>query len=137
MPKAGGFSDVETAKDYLRERAKGVHHWMGSCARSPRDLGGLVDSDLKVYGRNNLRVCDASISPIAARSNPRGVIYAVAEHAAQIIRSALARLYEDANLSVLQKLGLESSSPSYLRSLSEYSVNLSCGLFPEGCWTSY
>ncbi|KAI1416353.1 putative GMC oxidoreductase [Hypoxylon sp. FL1857] len=92
MPAAGGFSDIEKAKEYLRKRAKGAHHWMGSCAMSPRELGGVVDAELKVYGCTNLRVCDASIIPIASRSNPQGVIYAIAEHAAQIIKSTLGRL---------------------------------------------
>ncbi|KAI1141362.1 GMC oxidoreductase-domain-containing protein [Hypoxylon sp. FL0543] len=89
MPVACGFSDLETAKDYLRKRAKGVDHWMGSCAMSPRDLGGVFDPKLKVYGCTNLRVCDASIISIAARSNSQGVVYAIMEHAARIIKSTL------------------------------------------------
>jgi len=87
MPSTGEFSDIEKAKDYLLKTGVGMHHWMGSCAMAPREMGGVVDSALRVYGCRNLRVCDASIMPIAPRSNPQGVIYAIAEHAAQIIQT--------------------------------------------------
>ncbi|KAI5927646.1 putative GMC oxidoreductase [Camillea tinctor] len=89
MPEAGGFSDIDKAKDYLINWSKGAHHWTGSCAMAPRELGGVVDHELRVYGCRNLRVCDASIIPIAPRSNPQGVIYGVAEHGAHIIHSTL------------------------------------------------
>ncbi|PQE23131.1 GMC oxidoreductase protein [Rutstroemia sp. NJR-2017a WRK4] len=89
MPKAGGFADITTAKNYVLERTAGAHHWTGSCTMMPRELGGVVDSELRVFGCDNLRVCDASIMPISPRSNPQGIIYAIAEHAAEIILSVL------------------------------------------------
>ncbi|KAF5867861.1 putative glucose-methanol-choline oxidoreductase protein [Botrytis fragariae] len=89
MPKAGGFADITIAKNYVLERAAGAHHWTGSCAMMPEELGGVVDSQLRVFGCANLRVCDASIMPISPRSNPQGVVYAIAEHAAGIILSTL------------------------------------------------
>ncbi|KAI0528004.1 putative GMC oxidoreductase [Xylaria bambusicola] len=85
MPEFGEFLDLQKAKDYLLSTAVGAHHWLGSCAMMPREMGGVVGPSLRVYGCPNLRVCDASIMPIAPRSNPQGVIYAIAEHAAQII----------------------------------------------------
>ncbi|KAI1453184.1 hypothetical protein F4805DRAFT_444512 [Annulohypoxylon moriforme] len=89
MPAPGGFSDIQTARNYVRNWAKGAHHWMGSCAMAPQDLGGVVDPELRVHGCANLRVCDASIIPIAARSDIQGVVYAIAEHGSQIIKSSL------------------------------------------------
>jgi choline dehydrogenase-like flavoprotein len=83
MRDSGAPSDLEKAKTYVLERAAGAHHWMGSCAMMSQELGGIVDPELRVYGCPNLRVCDASIIPLAPRSNPQGVIYGVAEHGAQ------------------------------------------------------
>jgi len=36
-------------------------HWCGTCAMG----GEIVDADLKVKGRDNLWVCDASVFPTA------------------------------------------------------------------------
>lgn len=89
MPAPGGFEDLATAKEYVLERAAGAHHWTGSCAMIPRELGGVIDPQLRVYGCANLCVCDASIIPISTRSNPQAFIYAIAEHASKIISSTL------------------------------------------------
>lgn len=89
MPKPGGFADLQVAKDFLSKRGKGAHHWTGSCSMMPQAMGGVVDHELRVYGCRNLRVCDASIMPISPRSNIQGVVYAAAEHAAQIIRATI------------------------------------------------
>lgn len=89
MPNPGEFSDIEKAKDYVLKTGVGMHQWMGSCAMAPGEIGGVVDPSLRVYGCRNLRVRDASIMPIVPRSNPQGVIYAIAEHAAQIIKTTI------------------------------------------------
>lgn len=44
-----------------------------------RELGGVVDPELKVYGVNNLRVVDASIFPMAIGGHTSSTVYAVAE----------------------------------------------------------
>lgn len=55
----------------------------------PRDMGGVVDPKLRVYGTANVRVCDASVIPLTPRSNPQATVYAVAEHAASLIKDSL------------------------------------------------
>ncbi|KAI0173524.1 hypothetical protein GGR52DRAFT_580135 [Hypoxylon sp. FL1284] len=80
-------ADLEKAKEYLRNSAVGAYHFTGTCAMMPRELGGVVDPQLRVYGCSNLRVCDASIIPITPPSNPQATVYGVAEHAASIIKS--------------------------------------------------
>lgn len=52
----------------------------------PREKGGVVDSKLKVYGVNGLRIVDSSVMPIASRGNPQTTVYAVAEKAADILK---------------------------------------------------
>ena len=55
-------SDAEL-EEIVRERVETVYHPTSSCRMAPLDQGGVVDSKLKVYGVDGLRVCDASIFP--------------------------------------------------------------------------
>ncbi|KAH7347709.1 choline dehydrogenase [Plectosphaerella cucumerina] len=83
---SASFSDMDAAKDYVRATAVGGNHPVGTCSMMARELGGVVDSSLRVYGCANLRVCDASIIPILPRANLLATVYGVAEHAASMIR---------------------------------------------------
>ncbi|KAK4981153.1 hypothetical protein LTR28_003812 [Elasticomyces elasticus] len=58
-----------------------------SCAMMPLKLGGVVDSQLRVYGVTGLRIVDASIMPMIPGSHTASTVYAVAEKAADIIKS--------------------------------------------------
>lgn len=87
-PPYGSLANLDAAKDYLHKTAIGAHHFTGTCSMMPRELGGVVDAQLRVYGCRNLRVCDASIIPLTPRTNPQATVYGVAEHAAGIIKAA-------------------------------------------------
>ncbi len=53
-----------------RERGTTTYHQMGSCRMGPEsDPTAVVDTDLKVYGLQGLRVVDASIMPTMLSSN--------------------------------------------------------------------
>lgn len=86
-PQTGSFKDLENVKRYVRETTVGAQHYTGTCSMMPRDMGGVVDSKLRLYGCRNLRVCDASIIPITPRTNPQATVYGIAELAADIIKS--------------------------------------------------
>ena len=58
-----------------------------SCAMLPLAQGGVVDSDLKVYGLGNVRVADASVFPIQFAAHLQMPTYGLAEQAANIIRA--------------------------------------------------
>ncbi|KAI1179019.1 hypothetical protein F4777DRAFT_15011 [Nemania sp. FL0916] len=88
-PGAGALKDLEVVKEFIKDRAIGAHHYTGTCSMLPREMGGVVDRQLRVYGTTNLRVCDASIIPLTPRSNPQATVYGVAEHGAKIIKSSL------------------------------------------------
>jgi choline dehydrogenase len=45
-----------------------------------------VDSDLKVYGIDNLRVADGSIMPHAVAGGPMGPCIVIGERASEILR---------------------------------------------------
>jgi choline dehydrogenase-like flavoprotein len=50
----------------------------GTCAMMPRELGGVVGADLKVWGVNGLSVVDASM-PLVPGTHLDATVYAVAE----------------------------------------------------------
>lgn len=52
-----------------------------------RELGGVVDPVLKVYGTSNVRVVDASILPLQISGHLTATLYAVAERASEMIKS--------------------------------------------------
>jgi choline dehydrogenase-like flavoprotein len=54
-------------------------HPSGTCAMLPLDLGGVVDSRLRVYGTQNLRIVDASVFPMIPGAHLQAVVYGVAE----------------------------------------------------------
>lgn len=54
-------------------------HPVGTLPMMPRELGGVVDSELRVYGVERLRVVDASMMPIIPSSHTSSTVYAVAE----------------------------------------------------------
>lgn len=88
-PYTKRFADLEVAKDHVRRTADGAYHYTGTCSMMSRELGGVVDSRLRVYGCPNLRVCDASIIPIEPAANPQAIVYGVAELGANIIKEDL------------------------------------------------
>ena len=80
--------DLETAKQITKDRLTPHYHVTGTCAMMPKELGGVVDSSLKVYGTKNLRIVDASIFPLMPRGNIQSSVYAVAEKASDILSEA-------------------------------------------------
>lgn len=52
----------------------------------PRDKGGVVDAELKVYGTKNVRVVDASVLPFQLCGHLTSTLYAVAERASDLIK---------------------------------------------------
>ena len=84
------IQDIDDAKQYLRDTAKTTYHCCGTCSMRPKDQGGVVDDQLRVYGTKNLRVVDASIFPFIPRGNIMSTVYAVAEKAADLIKASWA-----------------------------------------------
>jgi choline dehydrogenase-like flavoprotein len=62
-------------------------HPIGTAAMMPRELGGVVSPQLKVYGISRLRVVDASVFPMLPSAGTQCTTYAVAEKAADLIKS--------------------------------------------------
>lgn len=60
-------------------------HPSGSTAMLPLDLGGVVDTELRVYGTQGLRVVDAGVMPMVLGAHLQAAVYAIAERAADVI----------------------------------------------------
>ncbi|QRW13145.1 GMC oxidoreductase [Ceratobasidium sp. AG-Ba] len=73
--------------DYVKAYARTVHHPIGTVVLAPEKLGGVVGSNLKVYGTANLRVVDASLIPLHMGTHLSRTVYGIAEKAAVIIKS--------------------------------------------------
>lgn len=61
-------------------------HPSGSTAMMPLELGGVVDTELRVYGTQSLRVVDAGVMPMVLGAHLQSAVYAIAERAADIIK---------------------------------------------------
>ncbi|KAI0433949.1 GMC oxidoreductase [Xylaria sp. FL1042] len=78
----------EQWSSYISDTLNPNHHPIGTASMMSRELGGVVDPKLKVYGTENVRVVDASILPLQFSGHLTATLYAVAERAAEIILGA-------------------------------------------------
>jgi choline dehydrogenase-like flavoprotein len=79
FPGANVASD-EAIADALRQAAvSSWQHPTSTCSMLKGELGGVVDSELRVYGVEGLRVVDASVFPLVVAGHTSSTVYAVAE----------------------------------------------------------
>jgi len=81
------FSVPESDSDedlmaFARRAGQSVYHPTSTCA-----MGSVVDSELRVYGLEGLRVVDASVMPEITRGNTNAPTIMIAERAADLIRA--------------------------------------------------
>ncbi|KAJ3901594.1 GMC oxidoreductase-domain-containing protein [Lentinula edodes] len=62
---------------------------LGTCPMKPLAMGGVVDSNLNVYGIQGLKIADLSIAPSNVNSNTNSVAVVIGEKAAVIIAEEL------------------------------------------------
>jgi choline dehydrogenase-like flavoprotein len=66
--------------DWVVQASQTVYHPTSTCA-----IGAVVDSELRVYGTEGLRVVDASVMPTITRANTHAPTVMIAEKAADLI----------------------------------------------------
>lgn len=69
----------ETLMPAIRSGIRTEFHGVGTTAMLPLELGGVVDTHLRVYGTRNLRIVDAGIMPLVPAAHLQASVYAVAE----------------------------------------------------------
>jgi len=69
----------ETLMPAIQSGLRTEFHGTGTTSMLPLDLGGVVDTHLRVYGTKNLRVVDAGIIPLVPAAHLQAPIYAIAE----------------------------------------------------------
>ncbi|KAF9451318.1 GMC oxidoreductase [Macrolepiota fuliginosa MF-IS2] len=75
-------------KDFVEHNVNIGYHSVGTASLLPQAKNGVVDSNLKVYGTSNIRVVDNSIMPLLVSAHTQTTAYAIAERAADLIKSA-------------------------------------------------
>jgi choline dehydrogenase len=78
--------DPKDLRSYVHANIRSYSHYAGTCAIGI-DERAVVDTGLHVHGISNLRVADASVMPSPVSANTNATVYAIAERAAELIRS--------------------------------------------------
>jgi choline dehydrogenase-like flavoprotein len=89
-PVPGAVTDDEGWADWLLNQNKLMAsngHSVGTAAMMPRELGGVVDSQLRVYGTLGLSIADTSIIPLIPGTHTQTTAYAIGEKAADLIKA--------------------------------------------------
>jgi choline dehydrogenase len=75
------FQDAtpETLMPAINSGLRTEFHGTGATSMMPLEMGGVVDTHLRVYGTKNLRIVDAGIMPLVPASHLQASVYAVAE----------------------------------------------------------
>ncbi|KAH7122582.1 choline dehydrogenase [Dendryphion nanum] len=94
-PLANVTADAEIEK-LLRQALMGPSfaHPSGTASMLPEEFGGVVRSDLRVYGFKGLSVVDASVIPLVPATHICTTVYAVAEKVSLFIHMLLGGLWE-------------------------------------------
>lgn len=77
-------SGREGLAEHLRASVRGYFHPVGTCRLGQADEPeAVVDADCRLYGVDNLYVCDASVMPTIPRANTNLLTVAIAERIAE------------------------------------------------------
>ncbi|OBB01304.1 choline dehydrogenase [Mycobacteriaceae bacterium 1482268.1] len=79
-------TDEEQLREFVRDTFASYFHPVGTCAMGGKP-DSVVDSRLRVHGIDGLRVVDAAVMPSIPSNNTVATVYAIAERAADLIRS--------------------------------------------------
>jgi choline dehydrogenase-like flavoprotein len=81
VPESDSEADLMA---FIKHAAQSVYHPTSTCA-----MGSVVDTSLRVYGFEGLRVVDASVMPSVTRGNTNAPVVMIAERASDLIRAGI------------------------------------------------
>jgi choline dehydrogenase len=87
-PVCKELSTDKGIKNFIRDVVETIYHPTGTC-KMGIDSMAVVDSQLKVYGIDNLRVVDGSIMPTIVSGNTNAPIIMIAEKVADAIKEKI------------------------------------------------
>jgi choline dehydrogenase-like flavoprotein len=88
VPQNASWRDTAWHK-WVEETYASNSHPVSTCAMMSRELGGVVDTEGKVYGTSNVRVVDASVFPTQISGHLTASIYVIAGKIADAIISRM------------------------------------------------
>lgn len=68
------LTEMEKVKAYIRKSTLSCWRPTSTCALLPRERGGVVHPQLKVYGVEGLRVVESSVIPVQTRGNTQTTV---------------------------------------------------------------
>jgi choline dehydrogenase-like flavoprotein len=77
VPDSDSDADIVA---WVERNGQPVYHPTSTCG-----IGSVVDPELRVYGVEGLRVCDASVMPTITRANTHAATVMIAEKGADLI----------------------------------------------------
>ncbi|KAG6827723.1 hypothetical protein H0H93_015398 [Arthromyces matolae] len=83
---AAGVTSIDDLSEFIKASFSYTNHIQGTALLAPREVGGVVDSNLKVYGTQNVYVVDASVLPVQPAAHTQATVYALAERAAELFK---------------------------------------------------
>ncbi|KAK7053177.1 hypothetical protein VNI00_003796 [Paramarasmius palmivorus] len=82
------YDTTEKVQEWLLPNFRTMSHFVGTASALPQEDDGVVDPEtLIVYGTSNVRVVDCSVIPLLPGIHTQSIAYAIAEKAADIIKS--------------------------------------------------
>lgn len=82
-------ADAAAWKEFVVGTYRSNFHPVATAAMMPKEKGGVVDPELRVYGTANVRVVDASVLPFQVCGHLVSTLYAISERAADIIKGTV------------------------------------------------
>ena len=92
FPGTNVTTDAQIAASIRTFASSTWYHPTSTLSMMKRELGGVVDPELRVYGVKGLRVVDASLMPMIIGSHTSSTVYAVAEKVSRDLTTMSCRL---------------------------------------------
>lgn len=82
-------ADLDAINQVINNGIRTEFHPSGTLAMLPLEQGGVVDSHLRVWGTQNLRVVDAGVFPMIPAAHLQAVVYGIAEKVGVLVLQTL------------------------------------------------
>lgn len=90
---AFGYSD-DVVRAYVKSNSNlslDVHHFVSHCKMAPKNAGGVVDGNTRVYGTKNVYVADNSICPVIPDINTAAAAMMIGLRCSEILKKELSK----------------------------------------------